>query len=332
MGDSSDNIPGVAGIGQKGAASLIQTYGSIQQIYDHLDELDLKPALYKKLSEGKESAFLSYRLGKIHTEVPIPTELDQYVPSSGDPLAAAKEMERLELFSLMKKMGFLRRPPPPPLQKPMRRLSPPCSGKMRRAFLKHCGKPKPPISCATTTPAGCRIWYSSPARRFPSCRFPALSPAFLTELFGSDGIQKYTWDCKSLYRSPAMETIPFDGFQMDALLAGYVLNPSHTDYSLPRLAAEYQAHTPGRVECPPSWDEPLQRLAAEVVLLPSLCEKLEQAISQNDQQALLHQVEIPLSLRPGTDGIPGVCGGCGQHCAIRQNAGTRDRRPSGSDL
>ena len=40
MGDSSDNIPGVAGIGQKGAASLIQTYGSIQQIYDHLDELE----------------------------------------------------------------------------------------------------------------------------------------------------------------------------------------------------------------------------------------------------------------------------------------------------
>ena len=93
-----------------------------------------------------------------------------------------------------------------------------------------------------------------------------------------------------------METIPFDGFQMDALLAGYVLNPSpHRLFSAPSGCRVSGTHTPGRVECPPSWDEPLQRLAAEVVLLPSLCEKLEQAISQNDQQALLHQVEIPLS-------------------------------------
>ena len=295
MGDSSDNIPGVAGIGQKGAASLIQTYGSIQQIYDHLDELDLKPALYKKLSEGKESAFLSYRLGKIHTEVPIPTELDQYVPSSGDPLAAAKEMERLELFSLMKKMGISSQATAASAPKADAPAIPAVLWEDAQSLLETLRETKAAYFLCHYDAGGLSHLVFLTGETVSVLPVSALSPAFLTELFGSDGIQKYTWDCKSLYRSPAMETIPFDGFQMDALLAGYVLNPSHTDYSLPRLAAEYQAHTPGRVECPPSWDEPLQRLAAEVVLLPSLCEKLEQAISQNDQQALLHQVEIPLS-------------------------------------
>ena len=65
QGDSSDNIPGVSGIGAKGAADLIQKYGSIEAIYQNFDQLDLKPAMRKKLEEGKESAFLSYKIGTI---------------------------------------------------------------------------------------------------------------------------------------------------------------------------------------------------------------------------------------------------------------------------
>lgn len=70
IGDSSDDIPGVAGIGPKTAIPLIQKYGSIETLYKHIDEIE-KPALKKKLIEGKENAILSKDLATIHCEVPL---------------------------------------------------------------------------------------------------------------------------------------------------------------------------------------------------------------------------------------------------------------------
>jgi DNA polymerase-1 len=70
IGDSSDDIPGVAGIGPKTAIPLIQKYGSIENLYEHIDEIE-KPALMKKLIDGKENAILSKDLATIHCEVPL---------------------------------------------------------------------------------------------------------------------------------------------------------------------------------------------------------------------------------------------------------------------
>lgn len=70
IGDSSDDIPGVAGIGPKGAVPLIQKYGTIENIYNHIDEIE-KAGIKKKLESSKENAFLSKDLATIHCEVPI---------------------------------------------------------------------------------------------------------------------------------------------------------------------------------------------------------------------------------------------------------------------
>jgi DNA polymerase-1 len=70
IGDSSDDIPGVAGIGPKGAVPLIQKYGTIESIYNNINEID-KAGVKKKLEAGKDSAFLSKDLATIHCEVPI---------------------------------------------------------------------------------------------------------------------------------------------------------------------------------------------------------------------------------------------------------------------
>ncbi len=75
MGDASDNIPGVKGVGEKTGMDLVQRFGSIAQIYDKLDELDLKPAVRKRLQEGAAAAALSYELAAIHTDAPL--ELSQ---------------------------------------------------------------------------------------------------------------------------------------------------------------------------------------------------------------------------------------------------------------
>ena len=65
MGDSSDNIPGVAGIGEKTALDLISRFGSVDAIYENLDTIDVKPGVRKKLQEGKEMAYLSRKLAEI---------------------------------------------------------------------------------------------------------------------------------------------------------------------------------------------------------------------------------------------------------------------------
>ena len=104
QGDTSDNIPGVAGIGEKGAGELIRKFGSLQYIYDNLDALDIKPGMRTKLINSKDNAFLSYDLGTIRRNAPIDTELAHYIPGEGDPVAAAQIMTRLELFKLMERL------------------------------------------------------------------------------------------------------------------------------------------------------------------------------------------------------------------------------------
>ncbi len=76
IGDSSDDIPGVAGIGPKTAVPLIQKYGTIENIYKHIDEIE-KAGTKKKLEEGKENAFLSKELATIHCEVPVKIDFDK---------------------------------------------------------------------------------------------------------------------------------------------------------------------------------------------------------------------------------------------------------------
>ncbi len=70
IGDSSDNVPGVKGIGEKTAMPLIEQFGTVENLYDHLDDVD-KPGTRKKLEESKDNAFLSKKLVTIHTDVPV---------------------------------------------------------------------------------------------------------------------------------------------------------------------------------------------------------------------------------------------------------------------
>ena len=92
QGDSSDNIPGVAGVGEKTADELIRKYGNIDYIYEHLDELEIRDSLRLKLAAGKESAYLSRFLGTINREVPIDGDIESY---------KTKPIAKRELSALM---------------------------------------------------------------------------------------------------------------------------------------------------------------------------------------------------------------------------------------
>ena len=104
MGDSSDNIPGVKGIGEKTALGLLQEYKTLDNIYENID--NIKGKLKDKLVEGKESAYQSYDLATIYTEVPIDTNFDHIRYKGYDSLKFIELLEEFEFYSLLKKLDI----------------------------------------------------------------------------------------------------------------------------------------------------------------------------------------------------------------------------------
>ncbi len=293
QGDSSDNIPGVAGIGPKGAGELVQKYGSLSYIYDHLDELDIKPGMRKKLEAGKESAFLSYELGTICREAPIDTDPQHYLPKPGDRAAAARLMAKLELFSLLKKLeleeeslaGGAAEEEAAELPLPEVReyedgaaLLPLLEEQKRADFVPLYGKDHS-IQFVLLN-------YKNTIYKIHA------DPAFLRALCKNPLIRKNLHDSKPFLAaleklpSTALETgIPWEGGGMDTMLAAYLLNPSASGYGILRLAQEYQLPVPALED----------EKCREAAVLPALCDRLTRAIDENDQRSLLETMEMPLA-------------------------------------
>ena len=109
MGDTSDNIPGVKGIGEKSAFTLIQKYGSLEGVYAHLDDTTdktIKPKQREHLAEDRAMAELSYTLGTIRTDAPIDTAEGAYAVGEGNKAEAVRLMQELELHSLIARFGL----------------------------------------------------------------------------------------------------------------------------------------------------------------------------------------------------------------------------------
>ena len=101
MGDSSDNIPGVKGIGEKGALKLLQEYKTLDGIYENID--NIKGATHDKLVNDKDSAYMSYDIATIYKDVPMDINIDDLVYKNPDYEKLNKLYEDLEFFSFLKK-------------------------------------------------------------------------------------------------------------------------------------------------------------------------------------------------------------------------------------
>ena len=106
MGDGSDNIPGVAGIGEKTALSLIQKYHSIAEIYENIDTIEVTKSVREKLIKGEESCRMSRELGTICKTAPIDTDPGHYVFGQRDETKLAAMLTDLEMFTLLKKLNI----------------------------------------------------------------------------------------------------------------------------------------------------------------------------------------------------------------------------------
>ena len=101
-GDGSDNLPGVPGVGEKTAVSLLQEFDTLENIYEHLD--DIKPTVTKKLEAGKELAFITKKVGRLWTDVPVELDWDVADVDDTDLDKVADILKRLEFNSLVRRL------------------------------------------------------------------------------------------------------------------------------------------------------------------------------------------------------------------------------------
>lgn len=287
QGDTSDNIPGVKGIGQKGAGDLIQKFGSVSYIYDNLDSLDIKDGIRKKLEADKENAFLSYELGEIHKDAPVDTKIENYIKKESDNAKIYAVLAKLGLFKIIEEWQIESSQAPA--------ADDDTATPREQATIHHLSDGSSVLArCSDENKAVFYTQYDKENQIEKMIfaigeEFFSFAPteSFLRAFFLSD-IPKYTYDIKSLHKKALQ--LGISGVQavaLDVMLAAYLLNPSSGKYEISRLAAEFQIPVDTREE-----DKAIQ----SIVVLSALCQQLEKEIEKNEQRKLLQEIEIPLAL------------------------------------
>ena len=221
MGDSSDNIPGVAGVGPKTATELLLKFGSLDGVYANLDDPSIRPKLREKLEQSKDDAYLSYDLATIRPEAPIDFE-----PKD----AIIRPYNKAELYQLFVKLEFVRL-----IDK----------YGLRGAELE---QPKPQVKLTALPRVD-----TMPPENAPCAVYVAQDGSLgvawekgvcvLTPLEAQMGAAVNTGaichDVKTTMHTLDELGISFGEFVFDTALAAYDLNPSSSDYSVSKLATNF---------------------------------------------------------------------------------------------
>ena len=248
MGDSSDNIPGVAGVGEKTALELVRRFGGVSGIYSGLESLDIKDSVRNKLDAGRESAKLSYELATIRTDAPIALD-----PRD----SLRREFDNDRLYELFRRLGFTR------LTKEFG-LSPPGGGGTAKAA-------RPEIVNVTSA-EGCAALLDAAkasecvALRLDTAYFDSvavwmetspLPPVFLLrrgavagfddtlKALLSDSVKKAGHDVKDIIRACLERGVETGGWVFDTALAAYLIAPTDSNYAIARISERYCGFSPG---------------------------------------------------------------------------------------
>ncbi len=224
MGDSSDNIPGVAGVGPKTATELLQKFGSLDGVYANLDDPSIRPKLREKLEAGKESAYLSYDLATIRTTAPIDFEPMDAIVQPYNKEALYKLFVQLEFVRLIDKYG------------------------LRSVTIQEdkpsCKCVKLPVKDQVDTDCKEFALYLAPdssvgiAWEQGVCVFTPMEAMMLGNVLSADS-SVICHDLKSTMHRLDDLGLPHGKFIFDTALAAYDLNPSQSDYTVSKLATNY---------------------------------------------------------------------------------------------
>ena len=245
MGDASDNIPGVPGVGEKTAMALIQKYQSIDEVYRLLPDIEAKPNVIKKLTEGEESARKSFYLATIITDAPLefsPQDNLRKAPSE----ALYPLFMKLEFTKLIEKYGLKPSADLPETEPPKDcAVTAEIVTSKERAdeLLALFRKAEHVTLLALPDLSGviveCDTGNDSVlSAEFYFRRYEGDWNALLRALF-SDDIKKVSHNVKDLQRTLLENDLPIEGFIFDTALAGYLLDATAGKYDIASLFAAY---------------------------------------------------------------------------------------------
>jgi len=274
MGDSSDNISGVAGIGEKTASTLIKEYGTIENLYEKYEDSDLTKGVKTKLANGAESAKESKWLATIIRNAPVDTDIQHYIPSAPDSAGISRLLTELEMFRLLEKLGISvsegsnsaaaeKEEEAPVIDAKVSPLTGEIiSGLAKCSYLLKDGK--------LSVRDGDNVYTSE-------------DEAVILDFLGSD-CEKATDDAKAHYRYAMAHGRELKNLKDDAAICGYLLNTSASDYAIEKLCAEYGVHY---------YSENGE--FADLLSIELLIKKLRSVIDKEGMTELLEKIELPLT-------------------------------------
>ena len=309
MGDASDNIPGVSGVGEKTAMALIQRYQTVDAIYEAMPEVEARPAVIKRLAEGEDSARMSYRLATIVTDAPL-----DFDPEANRRRPAKPELRdiflRLEFAKLIEKMGLDSREAPPPGAEEA--VVGTCESEIvtdwaRAEALLGFFRQRDHVACLVLPDLQgvCVEWGDDQAGGRAAVFLPTRLENYngFLRAFFAPGIKKVSHEVKDLTRTLLAEGLPAEDIVFDVALAGYLLDATAGRYDLERLAMSWlgtavpKAKTYLDPEAFTAMGESSEALGAwmsHTALIGALYGRMLPKLRERQVEALYFDVEHPL--------------------------------------
>ena len=278
MGDTSDNIPGVKGIGEKTAMTLVKNFGTLDSVYDHLDSPIIKPRQRENLLACREDAYLSHTLGTIRTDAPIDTAEGAYKVTEGNKPAAVRLMQELEIQTLITRFGLDGIVPEqdpdtlPEVDAAIASLPAEPSGHYLVAA-------RPAVLDKKSAVVQPEAWYAVQ----DTTVYP-LSEEELVSLLDDPKVTLDVFDSAPLYARAMAAGSWGSSIVWDGKLAAYLLDASASHYLLTTLATSYHARSAFSCEEYP-----------DAGFLADLFAKMKAEITENGEDELYNNIEFPLA-------------------------------------
>ncbi|MBQ7109247.1 MAG: DNA polymerase I [Clostridia bacterium] len=301
MGDSSDNIPGVKGIGEKTALSLIQSYKTIDKIYEDIDSIEVTDSVRKKLTDGKEDAFLSYELATIDRFAPVDFDFKDAEMSEYNKPELAKLFTRLNFRSFLQKLELN--------TSAATDISKEISGKGREVDFDTL------VSACEKAGEASYILDKDTLCVKPKNSEEALLSSGLDKksriaFFANKSISKVGFNIKEDIIALSeygidKEELGTQNLKFDVMLGAYILDPTQSEYRLDELCLKYLSSLLYSGDDTKQDDQISMlniienstdntELFNKVFAIEALSEKMAELIEENQQHQLYYDVELPL--------------------------------------
>ena len=308
MGDTSDNIPGVKGIGEKTAMALMAQYPSIDELYAHLDGLDAKPAVLKKLEEGREAARMSYDLATIHRDAPMGFRPEDTLRRPFNDSALYDLLLRLEFAKLIDKLGLSGHGA---VEQKEDAFTGTCESeivetKERVDELLRAFRSRDHVSflALPELKGVCVEWGGEREGRAAVFLEDKLADynGFLQGFF-SPAVKKVTHDCKPLMGRLLEEGLGLEGFVFDTAIGAYLLSPTDGSYELDKLAVSYfnvEVPKAKLYQAPDAFapmadlSQPLGAWMSHTALVEALYAEQRQKLAELDLERACCEIDLPL--------------------------------------